>query len=603
MLKKSKSNAGKKPSKKIKIELVEDIDDDEEAPVKEYKEIEIAETFYNITCFAKGSIIVCQNREQLITQVISVCDRQENSIIRTKKHFNGRSCRFVCYFSITRKYDKFPSITPESLCPFKMVWNGRKREDGQYEFYCRSINPYHNHPRPNDNDCKSFESHTVLPEFVKEEIGQFYQQGFSRSEIFNAIQQSYPSLKMSSKVLRSCLSSRTGLWKSRMNYDDIVKRNIAEDGIILINNPKKQRIFITTKEKLALWNSLKDILLIETNGKLHPFFKASMLMLTVDRNGINSIIAIALLKEDNEENYDWTFNLFKNQGFTEPQTIITDSIKTQYDSMKENFPNSTILFSLQHYAHSCNLGIGRKGPFITYKLINVFRAETEEDLLTVWNNLLSEYPSLQNCEEYLDFFNYRDQWAKYSVWNFFTAGLLTRKRSKSMFTIKKEINKVIEREGKLKMFSQYENLCKADEETSSVKHISVKKIGALEDVAANVKGIEKLYTQYCLLRVYVALKCLWQIFPRTNLDDEIIIVDDRSWRVSKLFEIHWEYRLCTCKRMIKHGIPCSHLLFMCRRKNKNIVEFIIEHTAKRWLLPEHDGKTDKELLGIAIKFK
>ncbi|CAG9323884.1 unnamed protein product [Blepharisma stoltei] len=557
--------------------------------------------FYKTECFSKGSIMVCKDRNQLMTMIKTMCSN-DNTIVRgVLKH--GLMCIFHCYFANIHKYMRFPSFAPETPCPFRMVWCARKNKSHLTEFYCKEINPYHNHPQFTQSEIERFTDNSSMPANIKDEIMQLYKQGFDQLNIYAALKESYPNLNLTHKAINVFIEGENRKTRLAMTYQEVILRNIAEDGMTIINNPKKERIFVTSKDRVLTWNSMADILFIETSQQIHPYFGSCILILTVDKHGANCLLAASFSKEAKEDNYLWAFNKFKAQGFLDPLTILTDSNGIQYSAIKECFPSSTILFSFMMLAKSADLDVPRKGRFIASKLATLIKTDTEQELTEIWLKLMTDFPHLLSNEKLLQIYDQKEQWAKYSTSNFFTAGLCNNKRLKCMETCTKEILKSVKRDLNIKIFSQYEYMSKKDEGAISVKNVSLKNVRILEELLLHVNGVQFIFTDYCILRVLTAIKDLEYCSLCSIVEDDIVEIGDASGKQIKIFEVNLDFHLCTCKRTMKYGIPCTHMLYVCRGRKVNLFQYILENTSKRWLLSENVGLTNEQLLEKAVKMQ
>ncbi|CAG9312068.1 unnamed protein product [Blepharisma stoltei] len=185
-------------------------------------------------------------------------------------------------------------------------------------------------------------------------------------------------------------------------------------------------------------------------------------------------------------------------------------------------------------------------------------------------------------------------WQKLSVNEMFTAGILITSRVEGMHAKLKGIMKTIKRNSDIKIFTAFESIASREDEKIMLKEYEQTKNTTF--TINTMEAIGKLYSNHCLKHYQNSINGIKATFLEDNRDD------DQRWKVlNKIPKLSKEEYIIkkslkyTCRKYEKYKILYNHLLFIYKITGRNIIELIIENTARRWLLPSVSDETNNEL--------
>ncbi|CAG9328275.1 unnamed protein product [Blepharisma stoltei] len=544
---------------------------------------------YVTECFYVGSVITCKNLPDLKFAIASTCAKEDNTIARIIRSHKNRF-DWVCYFSVPHKNEKFPHLAPSSLCPFTMNWVPRNKNENYLEYYCRKMVPNHNHPRLTTSNLQEIPRSVCLSNDIKVYALTLYQEGFTPKRIYEKIVEKHPDIMFNYRKIKDFVKYECQKKKMAMTYEDIIKNHIKTPDTIIESEPKTERFFATTTEKIYIWNNMKDIMFISTSYNIYSYFNFTILMVTVDSWGNNNLIALTLARIGNELSYSWAFKKFKKLGLVDPEIIVMDSEPVLYNCLKKCFPQTKILFSVLHVLERLHGIFSNDWTIIREKMIGIYKAESEPEIIKKFSEMVDEIPVTARNNELENLMIKRKKWTKYWTCNYFLAGLHSKRRIRNVEVLLKAINSLLKKEAKFNIFKEFEDM-----QTSNNTKISNFEKPEVVLGLKGINGLQNLYTDFCIQKILRSLNGMENCEIKSELGENFIYVEDDRHFCKEEFEIDVNAASCNCNKTIKYKIPCCHLLFTCKKIKGDLLPFIVTNTSRRWLLPQNWNKSDAEI--------
>ncbi|CAG8715655.1 10182_t:CDS:2 [Cetraspora pellucida] len=84
----------------------------------------------------------------------------------------------------------------------------------------------------------------------------------------------------------------------------------------------------------------RDVVIIDITSKTNQFDMILMLVIVVDNNFQNLIIAAALLEDETEATFIWVFQELKNSCDAAPVVLYSDANSALISSIRNNYPET-----------------------------------------------------------------------------------------------------------------------------------------------------------------------------------------------------------------------------------------------------------------------
>ncbi|CAB4397108.1 unnamed protein product [Rhizophagus irregularis] len=151
-----------------------------------------------------------------------------------------------------------------------------------------------------------------------------------------------------------------------------------------------------------------------------------MLVIVVDNNFRNLIVAAAILEDETEATFSWTLQELKNSCDVTPITLYSDADLALISAVKKNYLETHHFLCIFHI--ELNLRKKLKGklqdqfePFHA-KFLAIRNSLCPKKFEIGWEKLINEFPA---CEHYLTRVLYpcKKSWASFAINRNFTAGI------------------------------------------------------------------------------------------------------------------------------------------------------------------------------------
>ncbi|CAG9335949.1 unnamed protein product [Blepharisma stoltei] len=130
-------------------------------------------------------------------------------------------------------------------------------------------------------------------------------------------------------------------------FESLVANKLKNENAIIKYDRVLRRFFISDKNRIDMWNNLQDVILVDSTYKVHNDFQCAVFILTLDSNGSNYALAMALCHKETIEDYIWIFSKFIKY-FQHPKAIFADRNNAQYRALSTVFTSSKVFFCLWH---------------------------------------------------------------------------------------------------------------------------------------------------------------------------------------------------------------------------------------------------------------
>ena len=185
-------------------------------------------------------------------------------------------------------------------------------------------------------------------------------------------------------------------------------------------------LFWMSPDQVNSYERYCDIVIIDTTSKTNQFDMILMLVIVVDNNFRNLIVAAAILEDETEATFAWVLQELKNSCDIIPTALYSDADPALISAVRENYPETQHFHCIFHI--DLNLKKKLKGKlhdqfeFFRTKFLMMRNSLCHKKFEIKWKELINEFPA---CEQYLTRVLYpcKHSWASYAVNQNFTAGI------------------------------------------------------------------------------------------------------------------------------------------------------------------------------------
>ncbi|CAG9325763.1 unnamed protein product [Blepharisma stoltei] len=218
-------------------------------------------------------------------------------------------------------------------------------------------------------------------------------------------------------------------------FENLVKTN-DDLNTIITRDPINDRLFITTNDRINMWNYYQDVILIDLTYKIHDNYYCAVVILSIYNFGHNYLLAFALTHEEKSEDYQWIFEIFREEGLKCPRTIIVDQNRAQLKAIKFFFGRHIhIVFCFWHIKRNIiNSLPGKIDEWLNLQaeFYEVYNSRNDADFDCNWSLFIANHPELETNIVFSNLYENKECWARYSTRLMFTAGMSTTSRIEGM---------------------------------------------------------------------------------------------------------------------------------------------------------------------------
>ncbi|EXX72169.1 hypothetical protein RirG_071800 [Rhizophagus irregularis DAOM 197198w] len=177
-------------------------------------------------------------------------------------------------------------------------------------------------------------------------------------------------------------------------------------------------LFWMSSDQVNAYGKYHDIVIIDTTSRTNQFDMILMLVIVVDNNFRNLIVAAAILEDETEATFSWTLQELKNSCDIIPITLYSDADPALISAVKKNYPETHHFHCIFHI--ELNLRKKLKGklqdqfkPFHA-KFLAMRNSLCPKKFETGWEELINEFSA---CEQYLTRVLYpcKKSWAHFAI--------------------------------------------------------------------------------------------------------------------------------------------------------------------------------------------
>lgn len=200
-------------------------------------------------------------------------------------------------------------------------------------------------------------------------------------------------------------------------------------------------LFWMSPDQVNAYERYHDIVIVDTTSKTNQFDMILMLIIVVDNNFRNIIVAAAILEDETEATFTWILQELKNSCDLTPTVLYSDADPALISAIKTNYPETHHFHCIFHI--DLNLKKNLKGKLrdqfelFRAKFLEMRNSLCHKTFEIKWNTLIDEFPA---CEQYLTRALYpcKSSWACYAINQNFTAGIQSTQRVESTNKIIKD---------------------------------------------------------------------------------------------------------------------------------------------------------------------
>jgi hypothetical protein len=145
-----------------------------------------------------------------------------------------------------------------------------------------------------------------------------------------------------------------------------------------------------------------DIVIINTTSKTNQFDMILILVIVVDNNFRNLIIAAAILEDETEATFAWVLQELKNLCDIVPTALYSDTNSALISVIRKNYPETQHFHCIFHIDLNLRKKLKEKlhDQFESFhiKFLTMCNSLCHKKFETEWKALINEFPA---CEQYL----------------------------------------------------------------------------------------------------------------------------------------------------------------------------------------------------------
>src|SRR6266498_3234255 len=191
-------------------------------------------------------------------------------------------------------------------------------------------------------------------------------------------------------------------------------------------------LFWMSPNQVNSYGRYHDIVIIDTTSKTNQFDMILMLIIVVDNNFRNLIVAAAILEDETEATFAWVLQELKNSCDIAPTALYSDADPALISAVRKNYPETRHFHCIFHI--DLNLRKKLKGKlhdqfeYFRTKFLTMCNSLCHKKFEIEWKALINEFPA---CEQYLTrvLYSCKHSWASYAVNRNFTAGIQSTQRA------------------------------------------------------------------------------------------------------------------------------------------------------------------------------
>ncbi|GBC40947.2 protein FAR1-RELATED SEQUENCE 5-like [Rhizophagus irregularis DAOM 181602=DAOM 197198] len=159
-------------------------------------------------------------------------------------------------------------------------------------------------------------------------------------------------------------------------------------------------LFWMSPDQVNAYGKYHDIVIIDTTSRTNQFDMILMLVIVVDNNFRNLIVAVAILEDETEATFSWTLQELKNSCDVTPITLYSGADLALISAVKKNYPETHHFHCIFHI--ELNLRKKLKGklqdqfePFHA-KFLAMRNSLCPKKFETGWEEFINEFPASNN---------------------------------------------------------------------------------------------------------------------------------------------------------------------------------------------------------------
>ena len=99
-------------------------------------------------------------------------------------------------------------------------------------------------------------------------------------------------------------------------------------------------LFWMSPDQVNVYNKYQNVVIVDTISKTNQFDMILMLVIVVDNNFQNLIIAAALLEDETEATFTWVLQELKNSCDASPIVLYSDADPALISPVRNNYPET-----------------------------------------------------------------------------------------------------------------------------------------------------------------------------------------------------------------------------------------------------------------------
>ena len=185
-----------------------------------------------------------------------------------------------------------------------------------------------------------------------------------------------------------------------------------------IGERRLNSLFWMSPDQINAYERYHDIIIIDTTSKTNQFDMILMLVIVVDNNFRNLIVAAAILEDETEATFSWVLQELKNSCDVTPTALYSDADPALILAVKKNYPETHHFHCIFHI----DLNLRKKLKGKLYDQFESFRTKfltmrnslCQKKFEIEWEKLVNEFPV---CNQYLTKVLYlcKNSWANYAI--------------------------------------------------------------------------------------------------------------------------------------------------------------------------------------------